>query len=95
MSNETISTVKTTHGSRYLQQLCKHFRHKIPADFNKQAGRIIFEEGKCDLAASENGLVMTVSATGKAEGARLQNILTRHLERFAFREDLEITWSAA
>ncbi|MGB2407488.1 MAG: DUF2218 domain-containing protein, partial [Paracoccaceae bacterium] len=38
MSISSSTTIKTQKASGYLQQLCKHFSHKIEVKFNGQDG---------------------------------------------------------
>lgn len=84
--------VQTTRASRYLQQLCKHFGHKIPVEFTPEAGWIRFDFGRADLAATANTLTMTATAGTAEDLARLQRVLASHLERFAFRDALRVRW---
>ena len=44
----TRANVPTVHGSRYLQQLCKHWSHTFQVIFNPNEGHIDFvsEAGK-------------------------------------------------
>lgn len=90
------ATVATPKASGYLQQLCKHFAHKVPASFDATEGRVAFPMGDCRLNASPDGvLTMTASAATAADLARVQAIVGGHLERFAFRETLAIAWIEA
>lgn len=86
--------VATTTPSRYLTQLCKHFQHKLPVTLDERHGRIAFPAGLCELdAASDAGaLVMRVLAADETGLATLEDVVARHLERFAFREAPEIRW---
>ena len=58
------STAKITseRASTYLQQLCKHFGHKLEVQFDPQAGQIKFPLGQCYLSVKQDGLEMTVTA---------------------------------
>ncbi|MDR3471378.1 MAG: DUF2218 domain-containing protein [Devosia sp.] len=88
--------VATTSARRYLGQLCKHFQHKLPATYDElyRHGRIEFPIGVCELeAADEGALTMRVFATSAADLDKLQEVVARHLERFAFRETLNLTWT--
>jgi hypothetical protein len=89
--------VPTEVPSRYLQQLCKHFQHKLPAEFDERHGRVEFPAGRCELdATAEPGtLLMRVVAGDAAALARLEDVVARHLERFAFREKPEVRWTRA
>jgi len=87
--------IETPNASKYLQQLCKHFQHKLPVSFDAQAGAISFPMGETKLAADAEALTLSVSAGGDDDLARLKDVVARHLERFAFRETLEIDWRNA
>ncbi|HOY77327.1 MAG TPA: DUF2218 domain-containing protein [Hyphomonadaceae bacterium] len=85
--------VSTPKARNYLIQLCKHFAHKIPATFADNKGRIEFESGVCELNADdENALVLAVSAGSPDKLATLEDVIDRHLKRFAFKEELSIAW---
>jgi len=80
--------------SGYLQQLCKHFGHKVPVDFTPEAGAIAFDFGRADLAADAEALTLRVDAADADDLEKLKRVITSHLERFAFREELKIEWNA-
>lgn len=89
------STVSTDRASRYLQQLCKHFGHKIPVTFTPEKGEITFSFGICNLIATSAELMLSVHASGKnaeTDLEKLENVIADHLVRFAFRENLEMQW---
>lgn len=87
--------VRTAVPRRYMTQLCKHFAHKIPATFDDTRGHIQFDAGPCELEADQDAgiLVMRARAADKAGIERLENVVARHLVRFAFREPPEIRWT--
>ena len=89
---ESSAFIETEHASRYLQQLCKHFAHKRPVEFDPSAGHIAFDIGDCRLSADEVGLRIDLVAPSPAAMHRLKDVVIRHLERFAFREDFEVEW---
>ena len=85
--------VQTPKARNYLIQLCKHFAHKIPASFADNKGRIEFEGGACELNADdESALVLAVSAGSADKLATLEDVIDRHLKRFAFKEELSVQW---
>ncbi len=84
--------IPTASASKYLQQLCKHFQHKLPATFDPQAGQITFPFGETKLAAGDQALTILVEAADGEDLERLKDVVARHLQRFAFREELEIAW---
>lgn len=90
----STATVHTSRASRYLQQLCKHFGHKVPVEFTPEKGEIALPFGTCALRAGDTALAIT--ATGDAaEMDRLEKVIADHLLRFAFRENIDIQWHRA
>lgn len=87
--------IATASGSRYLQQLCKHWSHKFSVDFTPEHGRIPFDETRlCLLEASPERLDLRVEAGDEEALARTQQTVINHLKRFAFREDFgEVEWT--
>ncbi len=93
--NRSIARIHTDHASRYLQQLCKHFAHKIPTEFDKTDGRIMFDGNACLLRADGDVLTITIEAADTETDERLRDVVVRHLDRFAFRDQPSVTWTAA
>lgn len=87
--------VPTAHASRYLQQLCKHWSHKFPATtFDVAHGVVPFGAATCTFDADASALRIRVEASPEDIG-RMEEVVSKHLERFAFRETLDIGWSRA
>lgn len=84
--------IETANASGYLQQLCKHFAHKVEASFDGSKGSVLFEMGPCELAADEAMLTILCRAVTEEGGRLMQEVVGSHLARFAFREELEIEW---
>lgn len=93
---KTTATIVTEHGRRYMVQLCKHFGHRVPATFGEREGEIVFEAGKVGLRAAPQTLMIWANAAEPAGLKRLEEVVERHLKRFAFREpELAVAWSRA
>lgn len=87
---------ETEHGRKYLVQLCKHFGHKTEVEYTGDKGRCVLSPGPADMFADDEGITFVVTAQDATGVERLQEIVTKHLARFAFRENLEdLSWSAA
>lgn len=78
---------ETPNGSKYLQQLCKHFAHKVDVEFDETDARAALPPGPATLKADATGLSVTVTAKDDASMGRARFIIDDHLKRFAFRED--------
>ena len=87
--------VETEHASKYIAQLCKHFRHKVPAEYDEISGEVDFQPGRCELKAEAGALFMRCETDDEENVGRLKFILEDHLKRFAWREKPEITWKGA
>ena len=83
--------VPTAHASRYLQQLCKHWSHKYPVEFTPQNGRIEMSAAVLILDADAEGLGLQITAAAE-DIERMEDVVARHLERFAFKEELKFDW---
>jgi hypothetical protein len=80
------ATVPTTHASRYLQQLCKHWSHKFETDFSPEKGEITFPMGPIRMEANPEALVVMLEPNADADVERFKQVVADHLDRFAFRE---------
>lgn len=88
--------VPTAQGSRYLQQLCKHWAHNLAVEFDAAQGRVVFPrdargadypgDGVATMVAEDDVLVVRVEASSGEQLEALKGVLERHLDRFAFRE---------
>jgi uncharacterized protein len=88
----SVANVATETPARYLGQLCKHFEHKLEVTHERDHGRIVFPMGTCLLATEGETLVLRAEAEDQAALERLQDVVARHLLRFAFRAPPEIVW---
>ena len=96
--NEAITLSSAAHvptelPRRYLAQLCKHFQHRLPVTFDDTHGQITFASGLCEVEAAADGLTLHVRAADEAALAQVEDVVARHLKRFAFREEPEVRWS--
>jgi hypothetical protein len=88
--------VPTANGSRYLQQLCKHWSHNLNVDFTPEIGTVTFPrdargsdypgDAIVTFKARENDLEVQIKASSDEQLEGLKPVVERHLDRFAFRE---------
>ena len=92
---QLVGSFATPNASKYLQQLCKHFAHKIEVSFDETSGRIPFALGVAEVSASAEALVVRFADVAEEARADAQSVIDRHLERFAFREGFTtMQWQA-
>ncbi|MBY8977988.1 DUF2218 domain-containing protein [Rhodobacteraceae bacterium NNCM2] len=85
---------ETPNASRYLQQLCKHFGHKVAVEYDTENGRADLPPGPAQMKADATGLDVTISAEDATGLERAKFIIEDHLKRFAFREGpVSLLWT--
>lgn len=91
----SVAIVKTRSGSRYLQQLCKHWGHRFTVEFTPENGTIAFNDDQhVILKATEAAIEIAVEGPD-SEIAGLEKVVEDHIKRFAFREELDFSWHRA
>lgn len=83
---QAIATVPTENGSKYLQQLCKHWSHMLTVEFDAQKGTVTFPNAVATMEAQPASLIVTVEAEEAETVERMKGVVADHLNRFAFRE---------
>jgi len=87
--------VASTDPGRLINRLCKHFRHKIEAEWTETDGRLAFSIGECRLDAADGKLLMRCQSPTETELEELGQVVASHLIRFAGDEVDEVHWQAA
>ncbi|WP_323181164.1 DUF2218 domain-containing protein [Streptomyces virginiae] len=88
--------VATTRPARYVKQLVSHMGHKVTTSLAPDGrGVIRLTAGTCSLTPTPDQLVLTATAVDAESLAQVQDVITRHLVRFATQEELTVEWSAA
>ena len=102
----SLVRVPTVYASRYLQQLCKHWRYNLAVEFDEDHGTVTFPrnargadwpgDATLNLLAHEDGLYCRLQASSSGQLEALKGAVSRHLDRFAFREaPLPFDWKDA
>lgn len=86
MSVTRTARVPTASGSRYLQQLCKHWAHKFQTEFDASQGWVDLPMGRAAMVAEPDALVVTLTVEEADKVETMQDVVANHLDRFAFRE---------
>jgi len=89
MPLEETGNFKTPNASKYLQQLCKHFAHKVEVEYNSSQGKAALPPGDAHLTASDDMLTVIISADDTNGLLHSRFIIDDHIKRFAFRENCE------
>ncbi|HLV77966.1 MAG TPA: DUF2218 domain-containing protein [Marinobacter sp.] len=90
------ASIQSPNAARYLTRLCRHFSHKVTAEWDDTRGRVEFAMGTCFFEASGNSLNLTTEAATQEDTEKVQEIIGSHLVRFAAAmkdaEELTVTW---
>ena len=87
------ASVPTANAAKYVQQLCKHWSHRLEVDLSDRKGVVRFPAAVVQLEAGDDALLVTIEAEA-SETERMKGVVASHLDRFAFREaPLRFDWS--
>ena len=94
--DSATASMPTSSGSKYLQQLCKHWSHNLTVEFTADHGTVVFPkdargadhpaDALVTFDASGDALQVRIDASSPAQLEGLKGAVARHLDRFAFRE---------
>ena len=90
--SKATAIVPTAHGSRYLQQLCKHWAHKFTVEFTPEHGTIDMGENRLVILDADAQKLTATVKTSEENLTRLEEVVANHVVRFAFREELIFNW---
>lgn len=95
MDDEITSsaTVATGRPGRYGKQLVAHLSRRSPGSWDDQTGTgvIRFDGGTARLASTSTALTLQLTTSPELVD-RLEDVLGRHLVRFATRDTLDVQW---
>ena len=93
---ESHARVATEIAARYMIQLAKHWSHKFEVTYDETSALFPLPLGTCHMTAHPDGLDITLEAADLEGLTRLEDVVARHLDRFAFREgELKYGWTRA
>lgn len=87
--------VATDNPSRLINRLCKHFSHKIEAEWSETNGLLTFSIGECRLSSLNGVLALECQAPTAEELEELGQVVASHLIRFSADEVAEVQWNPA
>lgn len=82
---------------RYLQQLVKHWSHKMDAVWAQPVATFPFSEVEhAVMTARDDGIAITLTTAEQDRNEHMRGVIERHIDRFAFREaPLDYEWKNA
>lgn len=89
---ETVASINTEEASRFLRMLCKHFAHKVEADWSDDSGWVAFAMGRCDMQATAVQLHVRCQAENLSDLDEVADTIKSHFDRFAQKQQLVLNW---
>lgn len=93
-----ISTARysSPNAAKYVQQLAKHFAHKIDVQADADSAAFQMEAGSVRLDAEDGAFVARVEAEDAKGIINLRYVIDKHLVIFAYREGFRgLEWRIA
>lgn len=92
----SVARVPTHSASRYLQQLAKHWSHRMETGCSAEEGWVAFPNGaRLEMRAAPETLDLLLTVPEGEDAGRMREVVASHLDRFAFREaPLTFDWRA-
>ena len=88
------ASVPTANGAKYMQQLCKHWSHKLEVDLSEQEAWSSFRPQSPSFEPGTDALSVTIESEEGEAVERMKGVVASHLDRFAFREaPLRFDWA--
>lgn len=96
----TTASVPTDRPARYGKQLTAHLGRRHGGEWDAEAGTgwVQLADARLELTAADTALDLRVLTPDGATGedlARLEDVVGRHLVRFATHDSLEVAWRRA
>ena len=91
----STAVVPTDAAARYAKQLLAHLGRKAgvePVEGEPDGGRLTLSAGTGIVRPRADHLVMEALAPDAESLAVVEDVLSRHLERFGARRELAVTW---
>lgn len=101
MTNQrTSASVPTDRPGRYGKQLAAHLGRRHGGEWDDEAGTgwVQLAEARLELTALDGSLDLAIDPPEGADGEtldRLEDVVGRHLVRFATRDTLDVRWRRA
>ena len=90
----SLGRFPTANASKYMQQLCKHFAHKVEVRYDDKTAEAAMPMGPCRMWANDTELRIEVTASTPEMLVPARKVIDSHLERFAFREEFKaMNWA--
>ena len=95
MEFRSVADVPTGAAARYAKQLLSHLGSSVAVqaiEGEPQAGRLVFDYGTATAVPGSGRLTLRAAAADTESLARVQDVISRHLVRFAAHRAVVVDW---
>ncbi|WP_396909273.1 DUF2218 domain-containing protein [Mycolicibacterium sp.] len=95
MEFRAVAEVPTDAAARYAKQLLAHMSHKVAVEEvegQPLGGRLVFAYGTAAVLPGPDRLTLRATAADTESLARVQDVVSRHLQRFGARRAIVVRW---
>ncbi len=95
MEFRSVADVPTDAAARYAKQLLAHLGHKVAVEEiegEPLGGRLVFAYGTATVIPGTDSLTLRAAAADAESLARVQDVVSRHLQRFGARRAIVVEW---
>lgn len=95
MEFRSVAEVPTDAAARYAKQLLAHMSHKVSVEEiegQPLGGRLVFGYGAATVMPGPDSLRLSATAADVESLARVQDVVSRHLQRFGARRAIVVNW---
>ena len=92
-SLDSRAEVVTDRPERWAKQLVSHLSHKAPHAQTERGDELTIGDGLGVVSVQPGFVVLEAHANSDEMLARVEDVLGRHLERFAEKDGLAVSWS--
>ena len=97
MEFRSVAVVPTDAAARYAKQLLAHLGHKVAVEQivgQPLGGRLVFAYGTATVIPERDQLTLSAAADDAESLTRVEDVVSRHLQRFGARRDFVVNWRA-
>lgn len=91
---QSNTKIELEFAEKYAKRLCKHFNHKVDAEYNNGVGNVDFKFALCEMYPSENQLEILCRAENIDNLNRAKYVIEDHLKRFVQNQEISISWQS-
>ena len=93
MTVTATASVATDTPDRYAKQLASHLGRRCEVREEPDgSARVVFSSGECLLQSRDGALELHATAPDADGLDHITEVVTRHLERFGQRHELQVAW---